>query len=64
MTKEKFHQELVAASAAVEQHLSVSDICKALFIDRSVYYRWLTGKNAPIILARHAVIQVLHGLVP
>ena len=64
MTKKRFHQELVAAASEAEKHLSVADICRALFIGRSVYYRWIKGKNAPIVLARHAVIQILHGLVP
>jgi len=64
MTKEKFHEEFVKAADAVEQNKSISEICKLIGIGRSVYYRWKKGKNAPILIARHATIHLLQGLLP
>lgn len=64
MTKEKFHTEFTAAAEAAEKHHSVRDICKYLFIGRSIYYRWRKGKNAPIVIARYAAVEILLGLIP
>lgn len=64
MTKEVFQAEFVKAAEKAEANLNVTDICKAIGISRSLYYRWRRGQNAPIQLARKAVILVLKEMQP
>lgn len=64
MTKTEFHEQFVKAANAAEQNRSIEELRKRIGISRSVYYRWKQGKNAPILIARHAAIHLLRGLVP
>lgn len=63
MTKEKFFVEFNSVTEEAEKQFSIKHLCTEIGIGRSVYYRWKNGRNAPIRIAREAVVHLLRGLV-
>lgn len=63
MTKEKFFVEFNSVTEEAEKQFSIKHLCTEIGIGRSVYYRWKNGRNAPIRIAREAVVHLLRGLI-